>query len=127
MKSSRSTSTRLIEVVFAELDDEALDRLAELLAPRLEGRMISSATQPDSWLDTKEAAEHLGITRNALHKATAGRSIPFEQDRPGCKCWFKRSELDAWRRGQNLNAAKTQPRRTNSTGTPLAADRKTAF
>jgi hypothetical protein len=40
---------------------------------------------------------HLGITTNGLHKLTASRSIPFEQDGPNCRCWFKRSELDAWR------------------------------
>jgi excisionase family DNA binding protein len=115
MTPARSTRTRLMDVVFAELDDDDLDRLAELLLPRLADRVTSIAGQPDGWLDSAEAAAYLGISRTALHKATAARSIPFEQDGPGCKCWFKRSDLDAWRRGERAYAAKTQPRRSNST------------
>ena len=39
------------------------------------------------------------MTPNALHKLTGPGAIPFAQDTPGGKCWFLRSELDAWRRG----------------------------
>jgi hypothetical protein len=58
----------------------------------------------DGWLDTNHAAAYLGITANGLHKLTAGRLIPFEQDGPGCRCWFKRSELDAWRENGGARA-----------------------
>jgi hypothetical protein len=51
----------------------------------------------DGWLDTKAAARYLGLTIHGVHKLTAGRLIPFEQDGPGCRCWFKPAELDAWR------------------------------
>jgi excisionase family DNA binding protein len=51
-------------------------------------------------MDTKQAAEYVGVTVAALHRHTAARTIPFEQDAPGGKCWFKRSELDDWRRGE---------------------------
>jgi excisionase family DNA binding protein len=115
MKPARSNATRLMDVVFAELDDDDLDQLAELLLPRLAGRVTSTAGQPDGWLDSTQAAAYLGISRTALHKATAARSVPFEQDGPGCKCWFKRSDLDAWRRGEKAAAAKTQPRALTST------------
>ena len=125
MMPARSTATRLLDVVFAELDDDDLDRLAELLAPRLAGRVTSTAGQPDGWLDSTQAAAYVGISRTALHKATAARSIPFEQDGPGCKCWFKRSNLDAWRRGEKAHAAKTQPRSSNSTGSPPSLLKKT--
>ena len=59
------------------------------------------ASEPaeDGWLSTREAADYLGISTNALHKLTASRVIRFEQDEPGGKCWFKRSEFDAFRRG----------------------------
>jgi excisionase family DNA binding protein len=56
-----------------------------------------AAPQQDGWLDAKRAAEYLGITTSGLYKLTAGRMIPFEQDGPGCRCWFRRTELDAWR------------------------------
>lgn len=75
----------------------ALRELAEALAPLL----TAPDEKPlDGWLTTRQAADHLGVTLNALHKLTAARAIPFEQDGPGCKCWFRRSDLDAWRAGQ---------------------------
>jgi hypothetical protein len=51
-----------------------------------------------AWLDTAGAAEYLGMPKTALHKLTAARGIPFEQEGPGCKLYFKRSDLDIWRR-----------------------------
>jgi hypothetical protein len=74
-------------------DPAACDELRTLL--NIEPQQ--PAPRDDGWLDTKRAAEYLGITTSGLHKLTAGRLIPFEQDGPGCRCWFKRSELDAWR------------------------------
>ena len=52
----------------------------------------------DGWLDAAGAARYLGIPKTALHKLTAARAIPFEQEGAGCKLYFKRSDLDAWRR-----------------------------
>jgi excisionase family DNA binding protein len=77
------------------LDDDALDQLADLLAPRLAPRL--AAEPDDAWMDSKQAAAYTGLSMNSLHKRTAAREIPFHQDGPGGKCWFKRSELDAWR------------------------------
>ena len=83
------------------LDDTALQRLAEKLGPRLVDAVAARLTErhDDRWFTTKEAATYLGMTPNALHKLTAAREVPFSQDAAGGKCWFLRSELDAWRRG----------------------------
>ncbi len=83
------------------LDDEALDLLVDRLAPRIHARLGDQADGDlsDEWLDSKRAAAYLGMSVNAIHKLTAARAIPFEQDGPGCKCWFRRAELDRWRRG----------------------------
>jgi len=88
----------LVSALLTELDDDALDALAERLAPRLEARLARSS-QPDAdrWMTTAEAAGYLGMTANALHKLTATRAIPFSQDAPGARCYFKRSDLDRWR------------------------------
>jgi hypothetical protein len=51
----------------------------------------------DGWLDAKRAADYVGLSVDALQKLTADRAIPFEQEGPGCKLFFKRSELDSWR------------------------------
>jgi excisionase family DNA binding protein len=79
-------------------DEGGLRRLAELLAPYLPAPTAPS--EPDRWLSTREAAEYAGTTRHALHKAMAAREVHFEQDVPGGKAWFKRADIDAWRRGE---------------------------
>lgn len=84
----------------AEFDDQALDLLVESLVPRLAAALTSVSADEDRWLRAKEAAVYLGLSVAALHKFTAARTIPFEQDCRGGKLWFKRSELDAWRRGE---------------------------
>jgi excisionase family DNA binding protein len=79
-------------------DPEALEELCELIGPMINSTAPGHVTyHPNQWLDTKQAAAYLGMTVNALHKYTSARSIRFYQDVPGGKCWFKRSELDAWR------------------------------
>lgn len=67
--------------------------LAAVLCPHLQ------VEQPgDGWITSREAAAYLGLTLPALHRLTAARALPFEQDVPGGKCWFHRADLDAWRR-----------------------------
>jgi hypothetical protein len=88
--------SHLAAALIAQFDDEALAELAARLAPfmpRLE------TADSDGWLNTRQAAEYLGMSPSALHKLTAARAIPFEQERPRAKCWFQRSQLDQWRRG----------------------------
>ena len=89
----------LASIFIAALDEHALDTLAERLAPKLDPRLRPAAPRADDWLDARGAASYLGLTLNALHKHTAARTIPFEQNAPGGKLWFKRDQLDGWRRG----------------------------
>jgi hypothetical protein len=105
MSGSPEFTTALIEA----LDDVALDKLADLLAPKLAARLAAREPRPDEWLASSKAAAYLGISTNALHKLTAARAIPFEQDGPGCKAWFKRSSLDTWR---EAGGARSQASRT---------------
>lgn len=90
----------LVRALIAELqgDEGAMRELAIALAPYLPQ---PSPADEDRWLSTREAAEHLGLSVAAMHRLTAERSVPFEQDGPGAKCWFKRGALDAWRRGEH--------------------------
>jgi hypothetical protein len=76
-------------------DESGLRRLAELLAPYL-----PAAPDEDRWMDSRDAAAYAGTTREALHKAMAAREVHFEQDCRGGKAWFKRADIDAWRRGE---------------------------
>jgi len=76
-----------------------IDRLADRLASALEERLRVNDQSEDAWLDARHAAEYLGVHRDTLRKLAAERAIPSEQDGPGCKLYFRRSDLDAWRRG----------------------------
>ncbi len=75
-------------------DEATLDYLAEALAERMAQRLTGpTETQQDGWIDSKEAAAYLGISRDALAKLTAAETIPFSQDGPGAKTYFKRLAL----------------------------------
>jgi len=79
--------------------DQILARLADLVVDRLMER--SEAQNNDhasAWLDARGAAEYLGVHRDTLRKLAAQRAIPTHQDGPGCKLYFRRDELDEWRR-----------------------------
>jgi hypothetical protein len=79
--------------------DRVARRVVEML--REEGELNRAAIDAGGWLDTRAAAAYAGCSVNALHKAMARREVEFEQDVAGGKAWFKRSALDAWRRGEH--------------------------
>jgi excisionase family DNA binding protein len=85
--------------------DRALDGLVDLLADRIASivaaRLNVGAPEQSTneWLDSRQAAAHLGVHRDTLRRLAAERTIPSEQDGPGCKLFFRRDDLDAWRRG----------------------------
>lgn len=87
-------ATNLIDALINELADRVAERLAVSanLAPLLE------PNGEDEWLDSRHAAEYLGVHRDTLRKLAAERAIPTEQDGPNCKLYFRRSDLDSWRR-----------------------------
>jgi Helix-turn-helix domain len=93
-----------------ELPENVLDALAERVAARVLER-LEDGQDGDRWLDAKQAADYLGLSINALHKLTAARQLPAEQEAPGHKLWFRRSQLDHWRSGGHNGAfaSKTLP------------------
>lgn len=83
----------------SSLLDEFIAQLAERVAARLAEQATSTSADTAEWLDSRHAAEYLGVHRDTLRKLAAERSIPSEQDGPGCKLYFRRSDLDGWRQG----------------------------
>lgn len=79
--------------------DALIAQIADQVGARLSQQASASADSADEWLDSRHAAEYLGVHRDTLRKLAAERAIPSEQDGPGCKLYFRRSELDAWRHG----------------------------
>lgn len=87
--------------------DQVLGHLAELVADRVAALLVEPRPERnDDWLDTRHAAEYLGISRDSVRRLAAEGSIPTEQAGVGCKLYFRRSELDRWRcAGMALSAA----------------------
>lgn len=83
----------------AVLISQVIDRLAERIALVLVDLLGADERDSSEWLDCRHAAEYLGVHRDTLRKLAAERTIPSEQDGPGCKLYFRRSGLDAWRPG----------------------------
>ncbi len=79
------------------LVDQLVDRLAERLAAAVAAELSASTPDHEEWLDSRHAAEYLGVHRDTLRTLAAERAIPSEQDGPGCKLYFRRSDLDEWR------------------------------
>lgn len=78
--------------------EHLVDRLAEKVAAIIAERLSAPDDRTDEWFDSRNAAEYLGVHRDTLRKLAAERAIPMEQDGPGCKLYFRRGDLDAWRR-----------------------------
>ena len=79
--------------------DQLLDHIADRLAAVITERLVVSDNRSDEWFDSRHAADYLGVHRDTLRKLAAERAIPSEQDGPGCKLYFRRSDLDVWRSG----------------------------
>jgi hypothetical protein len=96
-----SAAARMVVEALREAmeDDQLRGEVAALLVEVFPQPATTTATG-SGWLDSAAAAAYLGTTRNALHKATAARTVRFEQECPGGRCWFRREDLDAWRRGR---------------------------
>ena len=118
VRPNQSARSRLATVVAPEFRQEAIrgwaddresasaavigqlvDQLAEQIAIALAERLDTDERDGDDWLDSRHAAEYLGVHRDTLRKLAAERAIPSEQDGPGCKLYFRRSDLNTWRRG----------------------------
>ncbi len=71
------------------LDDDALDRLAELVAGRANGH-----GRPEPWVGVTEAAEHLRCKPQRIYDLVSRDGIPHRHE--GSRLLFRLSELDRW-------------------------------
>jgi excisionase family DNA binding protein len=85
--------SELARALIAELDDETLDRLAELLAPRIAGRL--NAGDDGSWLRGAGAiAAYIGAPRSRVYALASQGRIPVQRD--GSALVARKSDLDEW-------------------------------
>jgi excisionase family DNA binding protein len=82
-------SADLARAIVASLDDQALDELARLLAPRL----ATHAARP-TWLDVDGAAAHLNCSRRRVYDLVAQRRLTPHRD--GRRLLFRRDQLDTY-------------------------------
>lgn len=81
----------------ADADPAALERFAHRI-DELRGRR-------DDVMDRRPAAAYLGLTPDALYKRTQSGEVPSAQDRPGCRLFYRRSDLDRWLDDRRRGAA----------------------
>jgi len=84
-----------MELHLHESDIEAIAlRVASLLD---DGQ---AARSEDRWMTTAEATTHLGVSLHSMRNLIARRAIPYSQERPGARLYFRASDLDRWRAEQ---------------------------
>jgi excisionase family DNA binding protein len=80
------------------LDPASIEALADALTERIAARLPQPPDTEDGWMDTRAAADYIGLTPNALHKIAARDGIPCSRPAGTRKLRFRRSELDEWMR-----------------------------
>jgi excisionase family DNA binding protein len=78
--------------------DQLLAELAARVAENVVAQLVTQGSEAaNDWMDTRRAAEYLGVHRDSLRRLAGEGTIPAEQAAAGCKLFFRRSDLDAWR------------------------------
>jgi len=83
----------LATALLAELNDDALDALAEALFPRLAAK-FGAHEGSTPWLSTEDAARHLACSRDRLYDLVQLGKLKPRRD--GRRLLFKLADLDAY-------------------------------
>jgi hypothetical protein len=75
--------------LYRERERADWDAFVDALATAIAARLMPAAE--DRWLDSRQAAAHLGMTPNALHKLSARCALPVTRDSPNGKLYFRRA------------------------------------
>ena len=87
-------SATLAQALLDALDADALDVLAERLAPRLD-RLRDRDRGGDAWLrGAAQIAEYIGAPRSRVFSLSSAGRIPVQRD--GSALVARKSELDEW-------------------------------
>jgi excisionase family DNA binding protein len=71
--------------------DEIARRAAAIVIEHLG---IEQQAWPE-WMAIETAARYLDVSPERVRKLQAQRKLPFHQEGPGCRVFFRRSDLDA--------------------------------
>ena len=74
-----------------ELPDSLLERLAELIAARVN---VKTVDRGSPWMTTRQAADYLGCSTSRIRTLTLTGELPHHRD--GRRALYHRDELDAF-------------------------------
>lgn len=89
-----------------EIPDSTFDAIVTAAAARtleLLGTQLDQEAWPE-WMSVERAAKYLDVSPERLRKLQARREIPFHQEAPGCRVFYRRHDLDDWMTGFRLPA-----------------------
>lgn len=81
-----------------EVPAAVIEQLVELIASRVLavlGECEDGRRWPE-WMSVETAAGYLDVSPERVRKLVARREIPFSQEAPGCRVFFRRADLDKW-------------------------------
>lgn len=70
---------------------------AERAAQAAQLRFLSSDEGPVRPPAEATGFDAVGVHRDTVRRLAAERTVPSEQEGPGCKLFFRRGDLDEWR------------------------------
>jgi excisionase family DNA binding protein len=89
--------SELATAILDALDEKTLDRLAEVLAPRLTALIAQhspESARQAAWLDVDGASQHLACPKSRIYALVSAKRIPYHKD--GSRLLFRPEELDEW-------------------------------
>ena len=84
------------------LPPELLDGLVEEVTARVLAQLAEREADGDAWpewMSVETAARYLDVSEERVRKLKDRREIPHYQEAPGCRVFFRRSDLDEWMGG----------------------------
>jgi hypothetical protein len=84
-----------------KIDTTGLEAFIEQKVRAAVGEALGSKPEEDPWLDSKAAAEYLGVARQRIHDLVCSGVLPRVGEK-GERLYFRRSTLDAYREGRSL-------------------------
>lgn len=96
------------ESLTIEIPSSTFDAIVAAAAGRaleLLGSQLDQEAWPE-WMSVERAAKYLDVSPERLRKLQARREIPFHQEAPGCRVFFRRHDLDDWMSAFRLPARK---------------------
>ena len=83
-----------------QLSGEALAQLIEQISEHVLAKLAENGQQSGwpEWMSVETAAAYLDVSAERVRKLQARSEIPYYQEAPNCRVFFRRQELDQWMR-----------------------------